>query len=241
VLIQLTLTLGALLGAQYSLLNWMFNSEAKPTEAIVVAPFGFLLLSGPKQEVELKIRLAIVAAGFAALFVHEAVAYWIPRRNLLQFRKEYIDLEKDDWQTQLHHDVRINLMFAKRRWYTLWLLPVFEWTWNDGFKPEHRDANMWICVLQGAYGQAYRTRTAQFASIPAGSFQALTPREKWLLGNRYHLTKRQLRKTRHVLAVLSIPIVKRTDGLSPRYKAVGVMNLDSDTSDGAAILGPESA
>jgi hypothetical protein len=54
--------------------------------------------------------------------------------------------------------------------------------------------------------------------------------------NRYHLTKRQLRKTRHLTAVLSIPIVKRTEGLSPVYRQVGVINLDSDTEAGAALL-----
>ena len=236
VLVQLILTLAALLGAQYSIFNWATGSQASATDIVSVEPLGWRLITGQKQEVELILRLIIVVAAFAILFVYEAVVYWIPKQDLMRFRKEYIDLEVEDWRQQLHQDIRVNLMYVRRRWYTLWLLPSFEWTWNDGFAPHHEDTNMWMCAWQGVCGKAYRSKRPQFASFPPGGYHSLGWKEKWLLMNPYHLTKRQLRKTRHLTAVLSIPIVRRTEGLSPVYKRVGVINLDSDTAAGATML-----
>src|SRR6266850_3438926 len=123
VLVQLLVTLAALLGLQYSIFNWITGSRAALTDVVTFAPFGIVLKTGQRQEVELALRLWIVGIAFAVLFIHEAVAYWVPKQNLLQFRKEYIDLEVADWRKELSNDIRINLMYAKRRWYTLWLIP----------------------------------------------------------------------------------------------------------------------
>lgn len=233
--IQMAVTLAALLGAEYSILNWLTGSSAALTESVTIQVWNWKLLEGPRQEVEVGLRIAIVMTAFLVLFLHEAVTYWLPKQALLRFRKEYIDLEKDEWRKKLHPDIRINLMHVKHRWYALWL-PVFEWTWNDGFAPHHEDANMWMCAWQGACGKAYRSKRPQFASLEPGSYKQLEWYEKWLLMNPYHLTKRQLRKTRHLTAVLSIPIVRKTEGLSPVFRRVGVINLDTETASGADLL-----
>jgi hypothetical protein len=74
ILAQLTLTLAALLGAQYSLFNWATGSQAALTDPIRFTALGIVLFEGQRQEVEVRIRIILTAIACAILFVHEAVA-----------------------------------------------------------------------------------------------------------------------------------------------------------------------
>ena len=88
--------------------------------------------------------------------------YW-PSRSLLELRRLYLEEKRKEWREKLGKEVRINIMYARRRWYFLWLARAFEWTWNNGFDPPagHIDANMWICEFQGVCGKAFRTMKPQ--------------------------------------------------------------------------------
>jgi hypothetical protein len=87
VLVQLGVTLAAVLTAQYSLLNWLLGSHALPTDPVKLQWLGIVWMEGEKQQVELRLRVATITAAFLFLYIHEAVAYVLPRRNLLRFRK----------------------------------------------------------------------------------------------------------------------------------------------------------
>ena len=53
----------------------------------------------------------------------------------------------------------------------------------------------------------------------------------------FRLFSRQLRKTRHVRAVLSVPIFEqRLPSPNPRFRAIGVFNIDAVTDEGSDWL-----
>lgn len=231
--IQAVLLLAPMTTMGFSLLNFVGHRNAGPTDSV-----QFLGLVGPKQEVELRIRIYLTVIAVVATLAFEAVDLYWPSRSLLRFRKRYLELQKKEWRSNLSDDVRINIMYARRRWYTLWLfVKVFEWTWNDGFAHpnEHRDANMWICEYQGACGKAFRSQKPQsvyFDPTPV----TMTVRERWLFRNQFRLSFRQLNRTSHLRAVVSIPILEPSEELSPSYTSVGVINLDTSTETGSKTL-----
>jgi hypothetical protein len=81
--LQLSVAVAALLGLNYSLLNWLTGSHASATELVTLPVLGFDV-TRPKQEIELLLRFAIVVVAFLGLFVYEAVAYWQPKQDLLK-------------------------------------------------------------------------------------------------------------------------------------------------------------
>jgi hypothetical protein len=230
--LQAALVLAPLLTMGFSLLNLIGHSAAGPTDPVQV-----LFLSGPKQEVELQLRVLITVAALACTLMFEAVDLYLPSRSLLRFRKHYLEEQNKEWRSKLIDDVRINIMYARRRWYFLWLfVKAFDWTWNDGFAHpnEHIDANLWMCEFQGLCGRAFRTGKPQSVYFDGG--QPMTFRDTWLFGNAFRLSGWQLRRTAHLKAVISVPILDQSDDLSPSYKSVGVINLDTSTDAGATKL-----
>ena len=231
--LQAALVLSPLFTMGFSLLNLLGHREATPTDEL-----QFLFFSGPKQEVELQLRILITAIALCLSLTFEAVDLYLPSRSLVRFRKRYLEEQKKEWRTKLHPDIRINIMYARRRWYFLWGIRVFEWTWNDGFEPpnEHQDANMWLCDRQGACGKALRSMRPQSVYLEAGPSQPLTFPQRWLFANEFRLWSSQLRRTAHLRAVISIPILEQSDDLSPSFTSVGVINLDTSTQAGAERL-----
>lgn len=229
--VQAVLVLAPLLTRGFSLLNLIGHSAAGPTDVVSV-----LLLTGPKQEVELNLRIYISVVALVGSLTFEALDLYLPSRSLLRFRKRYLEQQKAEWRAKLIEDVRINIMYARRRWYFLWLARSFEWTWNDGFAPpnEHVDANLWICEFQGACGRAFRAGKPQAAYFDA--VEMMSFRQRWLFGNPFRLSGWQLRRTTHLKAIISIPILEQSDDLSPSFRSVGVINLDTSSVNGAKKL-----
>ena len=125
--LQAALVLAPLLTMGFSLLNLIGHSAAGPTDPVQV-----LFLSGPKQEVELQLRVLITVAALACTLMFEAVDLYLPSRSLLRFRKHYLEEQNKEWRSKLIDDVRINIMYARRRWYFLWLfVKAFDWTYVD--------------------------------------------------------------------------------------------------------------
>lgn len=226
---QAGLVLAPLVTMEWSLLNVFGHSGAAPADTVRV-----LVFKGPKREVELTLRILITATALVGSLIFEAVDLYWPSRSLLRFRMHYLEEKRKEWRDKLSPAVRINIMYARRRWYFLWLVRTFEWTWNDGFDPPvgHVDANMWICEFQGVCGKAFRTMKPQSVYFDANTPEAGGFREKWFFDNKFHLSHRQLRRTRHLRAVLSIPILEQSDGMSPDYRSVGVINLDASSDAG---------
>lgn len=229
--LQAVLVLAPLLTMGFSLLNLIGHSAAGPTDPVQV-----LFLAGPKQEVELQLRILISVVALIVSLTFEAIDLYLPSRSLLQFRKHYLEEKRKEWRDKLTPEIRINIMYAKRRWYTLFLfVKVFEWTWNDGFEHpnEHEDANLWMCDLQGACGRAFRTGKPQSVYFDGRS---MTFAERWFFLNEFRLSGWQLKRTAHLKGVLSIPILEQSDELSPSFESVGVVNLDTSSAAGAETL-----
>lgn len=232
--LQFVLVMSPLLTMGFSLLNLIGHSAAGPTDVVRV-----LFLTGPKQEVELRLRIYLTVVALIGSLTFEAIDLYLPSRSLLRFRKHYLEEQNKKWRSKLIPDVRINIMYARRRWYFLWLfVKVFEWTWNDGFAPpnEHVDANLWICEFQGVCGKAFRTMKPQSIYFKAGAADNLPVSQRWLFRNDFRLSGWQLRRTSHLRAIISIPILEQSDDLSPSYKSVGVINLDTSSEAGSTKL-----
>ena len=231
--LQAIFILSPLLTMGFSLLNLIGHSAAGPTDAVQV-----FFLSGPKQEVELGLRIWITVVALICSLTFEAVDLYIPSRSLLRFRKHYLEEQNKEWRSKLRPDIRINIMYARRRWYFGWLfVKVFEWTWNDGFAPpnEHIDANMWICEFQGVCGKAFRTMKPQSIYFEVGAADNLTVSQR-LFRNEFRLSGWQLRRTSHLRGIISVPILEQSDELSPSCTCVGVVNLDTSSEAGSNKL-----
>src|SRR5207244_1627026 len=109
-------------------------------------------------------------------------------------------------------------------------------TLNDGFAPQDLDANLFISTWQGVAGKALRKRKPLLVDMREGVNKRLKIYERWLPFNQFRLWPRQLSKTQEVKCVLSIPMFISSGKLSPRWKPVGVINLDTLTDSGAAFL-----
>ena len=166
--------------------------------------------------------------------MHDIYDYYLPQRDFKKFRKLYLDEKKEEWRTQLNKDIRINIMHANRYWFFPFLR-FFQWTWSDGYNPPaHKDVNLLLTEFQGVCGLAFRSEEPKLVtSLPTPDWI----HQKWLLLNQFHLSKRQLSKTKAVKAVLSVPIFySPSEGTSPTWKAIGVINLDTLTDDGSKFL-----
>lgn len=116
-------------------------------------------------------------------------------------------------------------MYARRCWYCVWLMQRFEWTWNWNFQPgAHQDANLWLFTWQGVCGAAYRTERAKFVRLDGQ------------LADGSRLTHWQAKRTSHVLAILSVPMLLQSKQDSQSYKCVGVINIDAVTDEAADVL-----
>ena len=63
-------------------------------------------------------------------------------------------------------NIRLNIMFTKRKWYFLYLIKTFKWIWNKGFEPPfHRDAKLWLTEWQGSCGKALKDEDSHWVDL----------------------------------------------------------------------------
>lgn len=268
-------------------LNWSFLNllgyPGGPNDTITVNLFFLLPVTGPKQRVEMTLRVLASLAGLALLISYEFIDIVIPRRNLAEFRSVYLEQEKKEWRKEpdgIIPSVRINIMHVRRPWYTLFL-GRFYWTWNDGFDPPAQyDANVTLLAFQGVAGSAFKAKQPQgvdLRELPPQNvrFQQLKmylaaglagvvalailflvwqnrlPITFYVVGvliiatvtaigalraNEFRMWPWQMRRTKEVKYILSVPLFKASHGDSKTWKVVGVINLDTITDEGAEFL-----
>jgi len=214
---------------------------------------SFVHIAGPKEEVEFKLRVIVTFCGLVMVLGSEIFDYYLPKRDFHEFRDLYLENEaRKNWRKQLRADVRINILHAYRLGRFLWMIRVFRWTWNDGFRPPHGhfDVNLGLTTFQGVCGKAFRTKTPIFVDFreepPTArdrTYQNWIPfrwswfqLRSWPPFNQFHLWPWQLSKCKNLKGVLSVPILKKSKGNSPKWRAVGVINLDSVTDEGTEFL-----
>lgn len=232
---QALLVLGPVLTLNWSLLNWLGHQKAGPSDPVIVG-LGLVRLSGPKQEIELQLRLLISIFALFIVMSAEIFDLYLPQRSMKEFRTRFLKDMKEDWRAEWGDDFRICILHARRPL----LFPLcrfFHWTWDDGFDPPagHFDAKLTLCEYQGVCGLAFRRMEAQWVDFRGRSDKALTFAEKWLLRNPFHLWPWQIRKTRNIQAVLSVPMLQQTRANGP-WRSAGVIALDAVTEEGALLL-----
>jgi hypothetical protein len=92
---------------------------------------------------------------------------------------------------------------------------------------------MRLYTCQGIAGRAYRNGKA--ASIYFESSQSPQSfHERWLSKGAFRMTKSQRERTKQITGIVSIPLLRLRKDKPP--KAVGVINLDAFTREGAKRL-----
>jgi hypothetical protein len=220
----------------------------------VIGPFvlpwvlKFSLTSGGDDHREKIVRAGLSLLGLTLGFGFDMYEYIAPKKRALDFGSKYAKrvifaelkdkLTKD--QLAIGADIRISVFFARRAWWTLFILHYFAWFVHDGFQEEHGhhlDRKVVLMTFQGLAGKAYREEKPQFMNLSGVNVLAGRWRDLWLFGNQFRLTYWQLRKTSDVKAILSVPIFYEKKP-PPDYEGelVGVINVDAVSTAGADWL-----
>jgi hypothetical protein len=181
------------------------------------------------------LRASASLAILAVIFFFEGRDLYVAQLKGRDFRAEYMKEVTKPIADRIGKDLRFNVMYARRRWYFLWLARDFEWDEEQlGFTPGrfHFDQKLWLTEWQGVCGQALRKESVAFAELPGASQPHWLP---WR--NPYGLFRGQVLATTHVRAVLSVPMLLKRKGMQPL--AVGVINVDAVSDDGVDFLADE--
>jgi hypothetical protein len=163
----------------------------------------------PSEEI---LRAGVSCVLLMIVFFYDALDLYLPRQSRRKFRDRYLSGQFNEISGNLHRDVRVNVMYARRRWYTLWLVRVFQWTASHGFRAgRDRDIKIPFLEWQGVCGKALRRCEVTWEDLrgPRHQWSALRWYQKWLLWNTYRLTYWQLERTQNVRAILSIPMFRQ--------------------------------
>lgn len=235
------LAIAPLLTAQVSLLDllpfaWGAGPDVNGNVQIAWLPDA--LGSGPKPEVEMKLRFLLTSAGVAWLMVFGYFDAYLPSRTLESFRHEYLsNVVSTQWRKgRLRSTLRVNVMYLRWRWF----MPFgrsFSVVWKDKFHPSDKDGSLCLYRWQGACGRAARTKEAFFVDFRTESAEETSWLRAWLLQGRYHMAPWQTKKARHLKAILSVPMfdVRGRAGNEQQY-CVGVINIDARTDEDGDYL-----
>lgn len=201
--------------------------------SLIASPYllRWLGITGPVNGADLE--AAISTFLLCVVFAFEARSAAKDRSARDNFREEYVDDLVQPFQAQLGRDLRFNVMYASR-WPFL-LVKVFHWKGSRGFRAGvHQDARLWFTVHQGVCGLAYRNQSCEWVDLrTAPPFEP----QLWPWKNPFGLSRGQFEKTRHVKAVLSVPMIKTLGPrTNPKYTRAGVINLDAVSDAGADYL-----
>lgn len=210
--------------------------------AVLLAPFSFVvfLKCGATEKTFPWLPVFITLAALTLDMLMDVVEFFSPQLSVAHFRDAYLREKLDEWYTKLPPGVRVNVMYAKRCWYLLFLVSRFTWTENRGFDPpRHHDLKLILFSLQGVCGKAYRKRSVWFADLRDSSYMALSRYRRWLPFNKFRLWQWQMRKTEEVglKYVLSIPMLRKVGTENnPHWNPVGIINIDATTAADADLL-----
>lgn len=194
------------------------------------AVLAFILGPSPERSTIERFVAAIFASvSIMVMTVYESIMHLWPRTQVRNFAEAYVKNALDDFEEEIAEsglrmatDLRVNVLFA--RWHR------FVWFANRGFTGCHHDNNLWILRWFGLSGNALKEKNTIAVDLrgrtPSGG--------RWPRRENLWLFSWQARKTRHLKAVVSIPIFKETKkGAMTHHKAVGVINVDAVSDAGA--------
>ena len=186
-----------------------------------------------------KIVSAIMAAiSIAGIAAYETVTHLRPRVQAKQFSVCFVENMLDEFAESIKpfnvavgQDLRVNITLS-RRCFLFPFLSRFFWFANRGFGGGHRDNGQWLFTFQGLCGRAFRHR-----QVLAVDLRKAESESWWPSAGNFWLSCGQRKKTRHLKAIVSIPLFKeiRTDAMT-HHKVVGVINVDAVSERGAEWL-----
>jgi hypothetical protein len=178
------------------------------------------------EECRSELRFGLILVAFGLKFVLDLVNHQFPLWQLTKFRRVYLDSSvKPKWeelQKKYGDTIRINIMVARRRWWSLWLYGSFEFDYPLGFSTpnQHRDMKLHLLWHQGVAGAAYKEGQPKAEYLAPGG-QSPNGKPLW------RLWQGQAEKTSHVRWVLSVPMFKEAkQGEPEKPKVRGVINID---------------
>ncbi len=235
----ITLAVAPLITTRYSLLDLFGYAPNTTTDLLTIGWAPFFTLEGSKPEVELQLRATLTLVGVALIVIGGYFDAYAPSRSLASFRSAYLaNTVKNQWRKtgRVRSTLRINVMYLSWRWY----LPFgqsFKVIWKDKFEPSDRDGHVRLYKWQGVCGKAARRREAEFVDFRNTPVVGKTFASQYLLQNQFHLCSWQLHKTRHLKAILSVPMYEeRGQKGQESYRCVGVINVDAKTDKDANYL-----
>ena len=115
---QALLLFAPMITLSWGILN-LFGTDTGPTDIVTVGWF-----TGPKQVVEMKLRVITTATALVLIIFFEVVDSYIPRRDLKEFRTIFLKKQLPAWrkpppQPGLIDDIRINIMHIRHSWFGL--------------------------------------------------------------------------------------------------------------------------
>ena len=191
-----------------------------------------------KAKVEKMVSASFSTFNLVCIAIYESYAHLWPRVQSKRFASSYVNNVIDAFAKsiephglRLGYDLRVNVLFAKRCW--ILLLTRFAWFANRGFLGGHHDDEMWMLTLQGLCGRAFRRKETLAVDL-----RNVSPSTKWWpSAENLWLFRWQRKKTRHLKAILSIPLFRRTETEAmTHHKVVGVVNVDAVSDKGAEWL-----
>ena len=210
-----------------------------------LAPFWSGLLTktmGWNEPADLVVRTLVAFAILSVSFVYDAADFAAPALRAHELGKKFVArIEKGVSPKQvgvsLGADIRVDVLVLGSPLPLLPLRLVFKWFANPGFVGQHADNGMFLWRWQGLSGLARAERKSMF--VDSAGLTKITAAAGWRSKEGLYLTKRQCRTTAHLRAILSVPLlreVQRKGSLLKKWKAVGVINVDAVSENGATWL-----
>jgi hypothetical protein len=188
-----------------------------------------------------KLRALVSVGLFTALFIYQARDTYIAQVSADGFLRDYVKgqdhgIPVENWG----QDLRLNVMYLRRAWWTLFVLRAFEMRGRKGFEhPDgivHPDEDLVLLAWQGLAGLAVKEKAPQYASggPPQPGVRHLAAQPTWMIWQTLWLLPWQVRKTQRLKAILSVPMA--LENKRGTRKIVGVINLDAISDAGAAYI-----
>ena len=198
-------------------------------------------LGKTSQDVQRSLIGILTVADVGVLAMHEWFTHLLPRRQrkkafeaFFEMLIKQFEVKAKEHDLAIGEDIRINVMFVRRSLLTLYFGRRFIWCANRGFDGSHRDNRLFLMAWQGLCGQAFRERktlSVDLRNQPNGAVGFLPSKAT------FGLYGPQVSKTRHLKAILTIPIFAEfKDGAMSDLQPVGVINIDAISDVGAERL-----
>jgi hypothetical protein len=174
-------------------------------------------------------RAAVAVGLFTTLFLFQTRDAYVTAIGVDDFLRDYVKeldlgIPGEHWGA----DLRMNVMYIRRAWWSLFLLRAFEMRGRKGFDTPgvvHADERLVLLSWQGVAGQALKGQPIAVSQLPA--------QPTWRIWDALWMFPWQVRATLRVKAILAVPMVHDAKG---RRRVVGVVNLDAISDAGVAYI-----